>query len=205
MSVERRGRRPRKSEQTRLAIIENALSFLWVHPFRELTVAKLMAGTGVSRPAFYQYFADLYELMEALLKGMQGEILASTRVWLQGQGEPVPLLHEALAGLVRVCYERGPILRAITDAAATDDRLEEIWGEFMASFDDAVAATIERQQRGGQIPPFPARPVAVALNRLDAALLIEQFGRQPRGSQEVAVAALTRIWTSTLYAMEIHL
>jgi len=62
-----------------------------------------------------------------------------------------------------------------------------------------VAKRIEQHQAAGLVLQFPARPIAVALNRLDASLLIEQFGRRPRGNPEAVRGALTRIWISTLY------
>ena len=57
-----------KSERTRAAILNAALDFIWTHPFRDMTVNSLMARTGVGRSAFYQYFKDLHEVMEALLE-----------------------------------------------------------------------------------------------------------------------------------------
>jgi AcrR family transcriptional regulator len=63
-----------KSDRTRAAILNAALDFLWSRPFREMSVTLLMASTGVSRSAFYQYFNDLHEVMEILLTTLQEEI-----------------------------------------------------------------------------------------------------------------------------------
>jgi AcrR family transcriptional regulator len=76
----------------------------------------------VSRSAFYQYFSDLHEVMETLLTMLQEEIFVAVEPWLAGVGDPVALIRETLAGLVDVCYQRGPFLRAITDAASTKKR-----------------------------------------------------------------------------------
>jgi AcrR family transcriptional regulator len=190
---------PLKSEKTREAILEAALDFLWTQPFRDLTVAQLMEDAGASRPTFYQYFADLHDLMGELLDGLRDDILVAAEPWFVGQGNPLPHLELALSGLVAVCYERGPILRAVADAAVSDAGLERTWRQFLDSFDDAVAARIEQQQEAGYVAQFPARPVAVALNRLDAGLLIEKFGRRPRSNRDDVLAALKRIWVSTLY------
>ncbi len=190
---------PRKSERTRKAILDAALEFLWSHPFRDLTVGGLMSSVGASRPTFYQYFTDLHELMETLLKDVGGEILAVSMPWLEGDGDPVPLLMENLSGLVKVTYQRGPILRAVAEAAASDARLEQDWNDFVQGFDTIVAAKIEQQQAAGLIAEFPALPVAMALNRLDAALVIDQFGRRPRGKPKAVEESLTRVWVSTLY------
>ena len=188
-----------KSERTRAAILNAAVDFLWTHPFRDMTVNSLMASTGVGRSAFYQYFKDLHELMEILLDTVKGEIIAVTGPWFTGVGDPVVLLRESLDGLVEVCYQQGPILRATTDAATTDERLEKSWAQFIKRFDDGVTTRIEADQAQGLIPDFDARPVAIALNLMDAYTLIEAFGRRPRSKPEQVREALVRIWISTLY------
>jgi len=191
-----------KSEHTRVTILNTAVDFLWAHPFREMTVNSLMAPTGVGRSAFYQYYKDLHELMETLLDTVRVELVAVTGPWFTGVGDPVALLNESLDGLVEVCYHRGPILRAIDDAAATDKRLEKAWAQFFGEFNDGVSARIEADQGQGLIPDFAARPVAIALNHLDAYTLIEAFGRRPRSKREPVREALGRIWISTLYGSE---
>ena len=191
-----------KSERTRAAILNAALDFIWSRPFRDMTVNALMASTGVSRPAFYHYFSDLQKVMETLLEILQEEIFEAARPWLTRVGDPVALLDETVTGLVRVCHERGPFLRAITHAASTHPRLERAWAQFLAGFDDAATACIQADQKQDLIPGFDARPVAFALNRLDAYTLIEAFGQRPRRQPEPVREALARIWISTLYGNE---
>ena len=195
----RLNRPPTKAERTRDAILTSALDFFWEHPFRDLTIGELMKRAGASRPAFYQYFNDLHELMAVLLEGLRTDILVVASPWFEGDGDPISQLKVSLAGLVNVCYDRGPFIRAVADAAVTDANMENAWAAFLNSFDDAVAARIEQQQAQGLIDAFPARPVAVALNRLDASLMIEHFGKRPRGNRDAVLAALTRIWCLTLY------
>jgi len=191
-----------KAERTRATILNATLDLIWSHPFRDMTISSLMASTGVSRSAFYQYFNDLHELMETLLDMLQQEIFNVAKPWLEGVGDPVTLLRETLAGLVHVCYQRGPFLRAITDAAVTDPHLENAWLQFLAGFDDAATARIEADQKQGLIPDFDARPVAFALNRLNAYTLLQAFGQHPRKQPEPVREALARVWISTLYGSE---
>jgi AcrR family transcriptional regulator len=191
-----------KSERTRAAILNAAFDFIWSHPFRDMTVDSVMASTHVGRSAFYQYFSDLRELMQTLLGMVQGEIFHAAEPWLSGVGDPVVLMNDTLAEFVRVCHERGPFLRAISDAASADERFEGDWRLFLEGFDDAATARIEADQKQGLIPPFEARPVAFALNRLDAYVLIQAFGQHPRRKPEPVRKALARIWTSTLYGAE---
>ena len=161
-----------------------------------------MASTGLSRSAFYQYFGDLHDLMQTLLDMLRDEVFAVTGPWFEGRGDPVALLNESLAGLVHVCYRLGTILRGAVDAAATDETFENAWTGFARQFDDTVTARIEADQAQGLIPNFDARPVAIALNRLDAYTLIEAFGQRPRSKTEPVREALARIWISTLYGGE---
>ncbi len=191
--------KPRKSDRTRTAILNGAVEFLWAHPFRDMTVAELMSITGIGRSAFYQYFKDLYEPMETLLEGVAEAVHSATEPWFIGDGEATVLLQQSLSDLVDVCYERGPILRAVAEASTTDERLERAWAEFLCQFDDVISDQIEKHQEAGLIPQFDARPVAVALNRLDASLVIDAFGRHPRSNPEPVREAITRIWMSTLY------
>jgi AcrR family transcriptional regulator len=191
-----------KSERTRAAILNEALDFLWTRPFRDMTVTSLMAPTGASRSTFYQYFSDLHEVMETLLTMLQEEIFVAVEPWLAGVGDPVALIRETLSGLVDVCYQRGPFLRAITDAASTDPRLEKAWLQFLVGFDNAATARIEADQKQGVIPDFEVRPVAFALNRLNAYTLLQAFGQRPRQQPDPVREALTRIWISTLYGAE---
>jgi len=191
-----------KAERTRAAILDAALGFLWSRPFRELTVSKLMESTGASRSAFYQYFSGLHDLMQALQDMLQDEIFAAAEPWIAGTGDPVSLMHETMAGLVRVCHERGPFIRALSDAATADEIFGEAWGQFLCAFDDAASARIEADQEQGLIPDFDPRPVAFALNRLDASTLIDAFGQHPRMDPDPVREALARIWISTLYGTE---
>jgi AcrR family transcriptional regulator len=191
-----------RSEQTRMAILNAALDFLWSRPFREMTVNELMATTGVSRSAFYHYFNGLHDVMESLLKMLQKEIFNVDGPWLTGIGDPVDLLHQTLSGLVDVCYERGPFVRAIIDAGATDTRLEKAWVDFMISFDDAGTARIEADQKQGLIPALDARPVMFALNRMNAYAVHQAFGQHPRKPKKPILETMERIWISTLYGRE---
>jgi AcrR family transcriptional regulator len=188
-----------KSERTRAAILDAALAFLWSNPFRDMSVNTLMATTSVSRSAFYQYFHDVHELMEAMLADLGEEILKFITPWLEGEGDAIDLLEESLSELVRICHKQGPFLQAISDAAPRHERLEILWMEFLDNFDDVIAARIEADQGLGLTPAFAARPVAVALNRTNAYTVIQAFGKHPRAESGPVREALQRIWVSTLY------
>ena len=164
-----------------------------------MTVNSLMAMTSSTRSGFYRYFQDIHELMEALLKRLESELLEGVSPWLSDDGDPVALLYESLVAEVRICYRHGPFLKAVSDAAGTSARLEDEWTKFMGRFDDAVIDRITADQELGLIEAFDPRPVAAALNQVDASMYIRFFGQRPRSRPEPVQDAITRVWISTLY------
>ncbi|SLN37812.1 HTH-type transcriptional regulator EthR [Roseovarius albus] len=193
---------PSKAAQTRSAILDAGRDFLDTNPFRNLTVGTLMAVTGYSRSAFYQHFNDLHGLMEALLDQVKDGIVQGAQPWFVGEGDPVATLQESLTALVDVGYEHGSILRAVSDAAPSDDRLEYVWQAFLGSFDEIVAARIQEDQERGLTPEFDPMPVAHALNRMDAGVLIQAFGTGKTTSKEDVLSGIMRVWLSTLYPFD---
>ena len=107
-----------KSERTRAEILNSVLDFTWLRPFSEMTVSTLMNLTDHSRSTFYAHFNDLREPMEAVLDLLKNEIFGAVQPWLLSDGDPVARMSEAIETLVRVGYQRGPFLKAISDAAA---------------------------------------------------------------------------------------
>jgi AcrR family transcriptional regulator len=192
----------RKSDRTQQSILDAALDYLWTQPYRSLTVNELMSKAGSSRSVFYRYYEDLPAMMEHLHNDFKEKIIAATAAWLTGEGDPIPLLKESLGNMVKVSYQYGPILRAAADAATMNERLEKAWTRFAKYSDDAVAHQIEHQQKAGLIKPFDARPVAMALNRMDSEMVSHHFGRNPRGNQKSVRDAIIRVWVATLYGDE---
>lgn len=188
-----------RAERTRAEILNAAFKFLWSRPFRDMTVERLMKQTSVSRASFYNYFVDPYELMESLLGILETDILTGAYPWLTDDGDPVALLHESLATEVQTCYRCGPFLKAVTDAAATDSRVEAAWIEFLGRFDDVVSKRISADQELGLIESFDPKPVATALNQIDASMYVRKFGQRPRGEPGPVLDAISRLWISSLY------
>jgi TetR/AcrR family transcriptional regulator, ethionamide resistance regulator len=197
------GTPPRSSrhtaEEARREIADSAVRFLWGHPFRDLTIAELMAGTALSRPAFYQYYHDLHDLLESLLREIEAVMRQAANPWILGEGEPIAALRTSLAGVVQTCVDHGPIFRAVAEAAPLDARLEAAWSAFMGRWDDAVSARIAAHQAAGLVRALDARRMANALNALDAAVLFAEFGTPPQGDPEAVLDTLHAIWVGALY------
>jgi len=188
-----------RSERVRAEILNAAFRFLWSRPFRDMTVNNLMEQTSVSRPSFYNYFADTHELMESLLAILESDILEGTNPWLSDEGDPVELLHESLATEVHICYRCGPFLKAVTDAAGADARVEAGWYGMLDRFDNAVSQRIGADQELGLIESFEPQTIATTLNQVNASMYVRAFGKRPRGRPEPVLDAISRVWISSLY------
>ncbi|MEP4337084.1 MAG: TetR/AcrR family transcriptional regulator [Roseobacter sp.] len=196
---------PSKAALTRSTILDAGSAFLETRPFRDLTVGILMAATEYSRPTFYLYFNDLHGLLETLLDEVKGGIVEGAQAWLSNESDGVSGLQKSLRALVDVGYEHGTILRAVSNAAPRDSRLEHVWETFLSSFDEVVSARIEQDQAIGVTPEFDPLPVARALNRMDAGILINAFGAHPKAEKEEVLSAITCIWLATLYPFDAQL
>jgi TetR/AcrR family transcriptional regulator, ethionamide resistance regulator len=203
-----RGRR-RRPEEAERAILAAARSFLAERPFREMKVEDVMARTGLSRPAFYAYFGDRYELVTRLLEGIGGLLFAVDRRWLvgdpgSGREDSVAVLRDALRRGSETFERYGPVLRAISDAASHDERVEEVYRfGLIERLTAAVAARIARDVEadispGNLVPEETARALVLMTERY----MIDAFGRpseQKRGDHGRVVRTLETVWISTLY------
>ena len=191
-------------DEARREILDSATRFLQERQFRDLTVGEVMEGTTLSRPAFYQYFKDLHDLIISLLRDVEADMHQTASPWIEGEGQPLAALRESIRGVVETCVKHGHIFRAIVEAAPLDERLEQEWQLFMQRWDDAVEARIIAQQQDGLIPSFDARRIAKALNSLDVNLLVAAFGRHPHDDPSDVLETMHRIWSGTLYGRLPH-
>ena len=195
----RRRRSPREAEDE---IRQAAEAFLAERPFAELTVDEVMARTGLSRSAFYVYFRDRHGLATRILEHIGAGLFEIDRGWLEStEGDSRQLVRETLAAGTRFFAERGPLLRAIADAAASDPEVERLYRTgLLGQFAEAIAGRIERGSAIGEMLPVPdAAAVAQALVLMTERYLLDTVGRDPTADSGPVVEALALIWTRTLY------
>ena len=203
-STGRKRSRRHAPEEARREILDSATPVLRKGQFRDLTVGEVMAGTTLSRPAFYQYFTDLHELIDSMLRDVEQVMHQTASPWIDGEGETIAALWESNRAVVELCVQHGHIIRAIVEAAPLDERLEQAWKSFMQRWDDAVEARIVAQQKKGLIPPCDARRIANALNSLDVNLVVAAFGRDPHDDPRKVLETMHRVWSRTLYGQPPH-
>jgi len=208
VSEERAPRRRRRPEEAERVILAAARAFLEERPFREMTVEGIMERTGLSRPAFYAYFKDRYDLVTRLIEGVGGLLFALDWRWLSGgqSGDDArEVLVAALREGSRTFVEYGPVLRAIADAAGYDARVEQVYRYgLIERLVAAVGARISRDVEAGVSPDdLDPQETARALVLMTERYLLDAFGRPERHpsrrEREAVFGTLEEIWVRTLY------
>jgi AcrR family transcriptional regulator len=182
-------------ETTRRQILDAAEELLRERPYRELTIDAVMAQTGLTRTAFYRHFDDVTELVLRLFAQVSQELHDVAERWAAsaGVGYPAPG-REGLAGVVDFYVRHGPLMRAIAEAAATDERIESAYQGSTESLIEVTGAAMERMVGEGKLDVPDARALARAMTLMNEAYLIAEFGRPPQGDRNLALATLEAVW-----------
>lgn len=191
----------RTPEESRREILTAAADALAEIPLAELTVGSLMDRTRLGRSSFYVHFDDIEDLVAAQLRELEEKLWEPASLWVEAAAtdRDEQRLHDAVAGVVAVWVEHGPVLRAITEAAMTNPRIRTLWREaLMERFVDAVAAGIASTTQGTP-SAAPAREVATALLLMNERYLADRLGREPQHDPDEVTATLTTIWAATLH------
>jgi TetR/AcrR family transcriptional regulator, ethionamide resistance regulator len=183
-------------------ILDAAEMLLREVPFRELTVERVMARTGLKRTAFYVHFSDRHDLVLRLVQDLGAEFITASRGWLAGGDDPEADLLSGMRGSVATYAAHGRMLRALADAAAVDARVEAAYRGMVETLVDAVTRRIAGEQGNGRIAAdLAAAETARALVWMNERYLYGSLGRSPDADQERVVSVLYRIWLAALYGL----
>jgi AcrR family transcriptional regulator len=182
-------------ETTRRQILDAAEDLLRERPYRELTIDAVMTETGLTRTAFYRHFDDVTDLVVRLLADVSQELhdVASRWAASAGIGYPAPG-REGLAGVVDFYVRHGPLMRAIAEAATTDERIERAYQGSTEALIALTGATMERMVSEGKLDIPDAGALARAMTLMNEAYLLAEFGRPPAGDRDLALATLEAVW-----------
>jgi AcrR family transcriptional regulator len=193
-------RRPRHHpSETEGEILRAAEELLRERPLREITIAQVMLRTGLKRPAFYAHFRDRNDLILRVVQHLEGELFVMADRWLEGD-DPEQDIRAALEGVTEIYLTHGPVLAALADAAAADERVEAAYRSMVGAFIDATAEHVSSEQAAGRIAgELDPEQTARALVLLNERYLLEVFGREERVDPSRVIGVLSHVWLATLY------
>jgi TetR/AcrR family transcriptional regulator, ethionamide resistance regulator len=194
-SARQRAQRRIQREEARQQIRDAAVQFLREHPFREMSVDVVMADTPLARSAFYRHFDDVTELIEQLQEEVGGELYALVKKWSTSPPEEfADAAQRGLAELVHFFEQHGPLVRAVSDAATTDERVEASYNAAVETYDKLIAGGLDALIAAGRLEPCDTQALARALNLASLTYLLDCFGREPTADPQTVVNTLKIIW-----------
>ena len=194
-------RRRRTPEEAEAEIVSAAEQLLRERPFRDMTVDEVMQRTELSRPSFYVYFRDRHQLVLRVVDRIREEMMAIADTWFRGGRDGPSEILAAMDGVVIAFREHGPVLRALSDAAADDARVESVYAALVDAFVVAIAEHVERELAAGNSLPLEPRETAKALTWMAERYLVQELGS---GTADVAKEAAIRDTLVTVFSRTIY-
>jgi len=171
------------------------------HSYADLNVERIARGAGISRTAFYFYFADKRALLMRLTEGVSELLYERAQVWWQEEGVDTGELHAALTQIGGLYNEHGALLRAIVEVSTYDDEVAVFWRAIVARFVEATRGRIEREQVAGRADQtLEAGAVAFSLVWMTERTLYEQMVQEGPMTREALMDALTAIWERSVFS-----
>src|SRR5919199_6927260 len=187
-------------ERTRERIVAAAEELVRRESYGTLTVDDVMREAGIGRTIFYRHFDDLADLLRRAGREAIDEMFDAQRALQEARlGDSIEVVRAAIEPAVAVYERHGPLLRGISEAAASDERIAEGQEAMRRRFDELLEDALREMPAVAANPPADLSETARALNRMNESYLREAFGREPRVSAEAAIETLTEIWFAVIH------
>jgi len=136
-------------------------------PFHEVGIAEISESAGVTRSAFYFYFANKAEALAAAALAYRVDMGRAAAPFIEGGGgdDFYPSMERSLRQVLTTWGQQHAILHAMIEASVTDPTIDEAWQEWMLSFAEPVLARVEQQAAllGVEVDGALARSVVTRL------------------------------------------
>ena len=181
----------------RAAIVAAAEAALRERPFREVSVEELMQTAGLARTQFYRHFDDLAHLVLTVSAGAFEDILDHHERLVDIASLDADTLRAAIAPAVEAFAAHGPLVRALSEAAAFDEAVEEVYETAQRRYVALTERLVERAVAEGARIADP-RQTARLLHLANLGYLIDAFGGEPKVEPEVALDTIVEAWSAVL-------
>jgi AcrR family transcriptional regulator len=186
-------------EQSRERIVAAAGEIVRRAPFAELTVDDVMREAGIGRTIFYRHFDDLADLLMRAGREAIDELLdAQVEFSRARMGDGPAVVRSAIQPAVAVYERHGPLLRAISEAAAVEERIATGQDAIRERFRELVEQALRASPNLIVDGSADLGEVARALNLMNEKYLLDTYGREPRVPAETAIRTLSAIWLALI-------
>jgi TetR/AcrR family transcriptional regulator, ethionamide resistance regulator len=130
--------------------------------YTDLDVGRIAQRAGISRTAFYFYFADKRELLKRVTEEVIELLYAQADGWWSGTGAGPADLENALRNAATLYRDHSAVLRTIVEVSGYDAEMGDFWRAVIGRFVEPTTAHLEREWGPGPHSPT-AGSVAYAL------------------------------------------
>lgn len=146
---------------TRTRILQGAAAVLACKGLAATTVEDILHAAGVSRRTFYQWFANIEEVLEGLYDLASGLLVDSVRAAARSRSDPVEGLDAAVSAYLELQRGVGPLAAVLhAEAMRPESRLaarrEAAIEAFIALYEDGL------RREGRHVDPLIFRALALA-------------------------------------------
>jgi AcrR family transcriptional regulator len=170
--------------------------------YATLSVERIARRAGISRTAFYFYFADKRELLIRLASRLSDELYREADAWWSGAGDGPEQLTVALDKIAALYRAHGPLVCAIVEVSTYDEVVGPFWHALVGRFVDATAGRIASEVAGvAGASPVKPEATAFALVWMTERTLHQMLVQDGRVPDDELVRALERIWITTVHGV----
>jgi len=195
-----------KGQLTRQAIERSARKLFAERGFHGTTLSDITAAAGKSPAAFYRYFTDKEDLLQALAQSFLREVVTPSGLSLKLPESPddAAFFTGVVARYWTMFKQNYGIMIAVAQLATAQPRFAAVQDEFRRFGMDIVAASVRRAQDqgyGGELnPQFTAAAIALLFENFTTVFVGSSgLGLGLELGDDDAIATLSRIWQKTLY------
>jgi AcrR family transcriptional regulator len=168
--------------------------------YASLSIERIATRAGISRTAFYFYFADKRELLMRLAADAAEQLYREAGTWWSDSGDGAGQLGEALGKIAALYRAHGPLVCAIVEVSASDPVVGVFWRDLVGRFVSASAERIEAEQAAGRADAaLDPRATAFALVWMTERSFHQMLVQEDPVAPAELVTALARVWRSTVY------
>ncbi|MEA2193884.1 MAG: TetR/AcrR family transcriptional regulator, ethionamide resistance regulator [Solirubrobacteraceae bacterium] len=200
--LSRRPEAPSEKRQATEAAVLTAMEELLGEgmPYAALSVERIATRAGISRTAFYFYFADKRELLMRLATELADELYREADAWWSGAGDGSQQLTAAIGKIATLYRAHSPLVCAIVEVSAYDEVVGPFWRTLVGRFVEASAQRIATEIAAGRAAPAIApEATSFSLVWMTERALYQMLVQDGPVRDDELVEALSRIWTTTLY------
>ncbi len=204
-----RGRRSARAagDERERAILSTAERLLQQRSLAEISVDDLAQGAGISRSAFYFYFASKDAVVLTLVDRVVEQAGAARDRALARQASDASIAwRDGIESFYEVFGAHRPVIRAVTDLSATNTEARELWSQVMDGWVAQVTEMIEAERERDAAPrDLAARDLATALVQMNERVLHAIFIEEtPAVRERHVIDTLTHVWRSAIYGASVE-